>query len=137
MTSKYFSQTDFDTTFHSVLRYADETYIAEEVGKSKSYISKMLNPNNPTVSVLFRAAAILAAWIARSPARGRLALRAFNTFVLRADVANQGTVSEELAAKLVRAEEELADIRKIVGELPEIRWTTKELVYQYRSAHAR
>lgn len=131
MTSQYISQAEFETRFHALLRYRDETAIAEEIGKSESWVSKMFNPNHPAASPLFRAAAILTAWIVRSPQRGRAALRLFVEFVERA-VPSDKTQEKDLAERMEQAQHALCDLWEAAQDMPDIRWQAKELVYQYR-----
>ncbi len=69
---------------YRVLEYGDETYLANEVGKSAGYYSQMTNPEDSRESIWFRAARDLFNLVRRNPQRGCDALQTFNTFVKRA-----------------------------------------------------
>ncbi len=84
MHSKHFPQHEFEMGLNKHLRYKGETAIAELIHISPSMVSQYLNPNDERESPLYKAAAILAAWIEDDETGGTNALTLFNTFVHRA-----------------------------------------------------
>lgn len=134
MNSQYFSQTEFDASFHKLLHYADGRQIAAEIGKTDSWVSKMFNPNHPAASPLFRAAAILVAWIVRSPVQGRLAWKLFKSFVERAVAQAEKSPEAEIEQRLEIAQAALDEVKQMVHGKPDIKWVSQKLVREYREA---
>ena len=71
------SQHEFEFAIYQCLAYGDETRIAAASGKSVSYYSQQLNPDDPRESIFFRAAADFVNWASVNKAAAR---KAFNVF---------------------------------------------------------
>lgn len=103
---------------YAILEWGDETQIANGVGKSSSMMAKYLSPEDCHESPLFKAAAILAAWIDGNHQSGNEALRRFIGFVSRAIPGTDTTPEGLILAAVSKVETELADIRQ---HIPQIR----------------
>lgn len=84
MQSRHFTQYELEFAIGKCLSFGDEDDIAKGVGKSSGMISQYLDPGCERESPIFKAAAILTAWIDANPDDGQKALQTFNSFVGRA-----------------------------------------------------
>lgn len=75
------SQYDFESAMARAIEYGDHTKLAQAVGKSPSYYSQMLNPDDPRESLFYRAARDMVELFEIDTERGRKALAVFTSFV--------------------------------------------------------
>lgn len=78
-----FSQYETESKLNDILKFGDETDVAEKLGRSSSIISQMCNPHDERASDFFKAAQFIAALCEVAPERGRKALQLFNSLVER------------------------------------------------------
>lgn len=84
MYSKYFSRDEFEKAVFKCLEHGDEKDLANATDAGYSILCQKFSPDNERESDLFRAAALMAAWLEQDPAGGECALTVFEQFVRRA-----------------------------------------------------
>lgn len=84
MYSKYFSREEFEKAIYKCLGHGDEKDLAGATDAGYSILCQKMSPDNERESDLFRAAAVLAAWLEMDPVGGECALTRFEQFIRRA-----------------------------------------------------